>query len=215
MGWGALSAMPVGGAKAPVDQLRVSVRGGASRTSRWQARSPGGRRCPSRTRDLRPVLRPRFTGNHERNQPHNSTRDCLRAPGRGARRYTGTAIGQRNWYPPGAQCLLNSRSGGPPAHIVVEKWPPMLSAQGRRSRRGIPAGRGGGTGAERPEPALTGRTVNLAKIVISHDSLARQHLPLRHTVAGAGRTAPRDLPLQCCATSTSMLECRRTLDLIS
>jgi hypothetical protein len=214
MGWGPWRPCRWGGAKAPVDQLRVSVRG-ARREPHGGRLGPPAAGAVRPAPGARPVLRPRFTENHERNQPHNSTCDCLRAPGRGARRYTGTAIGQRNWYPPGAQCLLNSRSGGPPAHIVVEKWPPMLSAQGRRSRRGIPAGRGGGTGAERPEPALTGRTVNLAKIVISHDSLARQHLPLRHTVAGGGRTAPRDLPLQCCATSTSMLECRRTLDLIS
>ena len=180
----------------------VSGCGGAANLTVAGSVPPGGR--PPRT-----GLRPQFTRNHERNQPHNSTRDYEfswhgRPPAVHRDCYR-TA----DWYPRAHRCLLSSRSGVPSAHIVVEKSPPMLPAGAPRGVPdvGYPTVRGWNA-AELPRVGPHGGGLSISpRLSISHDSLARQHLPPRYMVAGGGRTGPRDLPLQCCATSTSMLEC--------
>lgn len=162
---------------------------------------------------------------HEWNQGHNSARDCLRVlpgwaptggtPGLPADRWTGI---------PGPQCLFSSPSPqrGPGAHhrreIATDD-----AARGAFQTWDPPPHSGGGNAVERRGTSRTAGAPRAGphdglsispRLFISHDSFGlAAFVAMAH---GRGRPAgPRDLSLQCCARSTSMLECRRTSDLIS
>lgn len=196
--------MPEGRGQGPWGINPVSGCAGP-RTSPWRARSPGEAATgPAAARPV-PGPPPRFATavhkNHERNQPHNSIRDWLRAL------LAWPATGGTPGLPP------DSGTGIPGRTVLIEL--PFRGAAGAHRRREIAADAartGGGafqTWDTRPYPG--GRTPRTPPSQPSRadcqsrqdcsyhmDSLARQHLPLRHTVAGRpDRTARFAIAMLC------------------
>ncbi len=178
MGWGLPAVAGGAGGETPVGSREAGC-GVVAAPIPGSGRRPGRRPTRSCTQgeagSHNPALRRQFTRNLERNQPPNSTRDCLRvSPGWAATGGTSGLPVDRWTGIPGAQSLFSSRPEvSPGAHHRREITADATSAGVGRSRRGIPAASsGGGTpwnavkhrgppGA--PQPGPHGRTVNLAK----------------------------------------------------